>query len=293
MRKWYKYTLDSSLAGRKRVLKDRTYYEHARSMGTLGGYDVDDAYKSKQNFFNKYFFNYHLSRLEYYHIFLEKYLSKEEEILSVGSGRCANELYLAQEGYNITCSDLKILNAYKATVALFPNFKYIEYDILSGPADCKYDAIISLGLIYLFDEKELLRFFINVSESLKIGGHLVLDSAGSSDNLLSYTIHEVILKYETMLRRIVRFISEQKWYGLIVKDFGYRRTDKEIIDTARKANLELTDQENYAFLTEFSRSCLFYLLNKALRFSSNWEKLITIIGKNIPYIRMFNFKKLA
>lgn len=279
--------LDSSSTGKIYVPIDQSYCEHARAMGK---YNADDAYKSKSDLFNRYFFNYQQSRLEYYYIFLKKHLNKEEDILSVASGRCINELYLMEEGYKITCSDIEIPDAYKETKALFPDFEYIKYNVLSGPTCQKYNGIICLSLIYLFDEKQLNRFFRNVSESLTIGGHLVLDSAGSPNNLLSYIIHDIILKYEMMLMRIVKLISERKWYGFITKDNGYRRTDKEIIGAARQAGLELTDKENYAFLTEFRRS---YLLNRAIKHCSICKRVFSIIGKNIPYIRMFNFKKIA
>lgn len=278
--------LNSSSIGKIYTPIDQTYHDHAKGMG---GYNANDAYKSKSDFFNRYFFNYQLSRLEYYYIFLKKHLNKKKEILSVASGRCAIELYLMEEGYNIICSDLETLDAYRETKLLFPQFKHMKFDILSKPTYKKYDIIVSLSLIYLFDEKQLNRFFRNISDSLKTGCHLILDSAGSPDNFLSYIIHDIILKYETLLKRIIKLISTGKLHSFIIKDFGYRRTDKDIIKAARQYGLELTDQEDYAYLTEFRRS---YLLDKGIKHNSTCRRVFSVIGKNIPYIRMFNFKKV-
>lgn len=287
MRSWYKYSLDQSFKGRVFTPRERTYSEHAK---TMGGYCSDSSYASKQDFLNKYFFNYHLSRLERYCEFIQKHLDREKEVLSVASGRCALELYLTDRGYRITCSDQEILAAHEQTKALFPEFKYIKYDVLSHPAGQKYDTILALSLIYIFDEKELERFFGNVSASLEEGGSLILDSAGSPDNFLSYIIHDVVLKYETLLRRSVKFIKQKSLPGLCIKHAGYRRSDYELIEIARRHGLELAAQENYAFLTEFLRSWFFTLMIRHSRLS---KKILCAIGKNVPYIRMFNFRKVS
>lgn len=269
MRKWRKYFLNG----------------HTQSAGT---YAADEAYSGKREFFNKYFFNYQLSRLENYHAFLKKHLSKNEEIFSIASGRSANELYLMEEGYRITCSELEVPDAYKKTKELFPEFNCIKYDALSGPVSGEYDAIICLSLIYLFDKNELLQFFSNVSKSLKKGGCLLLDSAGSPDNFLSFFIHDIILKHETLLKSSLKSISKRKWHRFVVEECGYRRTDEEIIEPARKAGLNLTNQENSAFLNEFSRS---YFLNNAIKHCSLCRIFFNYLGKHVPYIRMFKFTK--
>src|SRR3989338_2648986 len=187
MRELYKYSLDPLSKGKTYLPIDHDFIDHEKAMG---GYKADDAYNSKSAFFNKYFLGYHLGRLEYYDVFLRKHLKKDWNVLSIASGRCVNELFLIEDGYRITCSDLKVFDSYKETKKLFPKFKFVEHDILKAPAE-KCDAVICLSLIYLFNDDDLFTFFKNVSDSLKIGGHLILDSAGSSDNLLSYLIHNV------------------------------------------------------------------------------------------------------
>ena len=171
----------------------------------------------------------------------------------------------------------------------FPRFEFVEHDILSGPLYKKYAAVICLSLIYLFNEEKLLAFFRNVSDSLKIGGRLILDSAGSPNNLLFYLIHDVLLKYEILGIRPIKFLLTGRLNGFVTKHHGYRRTDEEIIKTAKQSGFELLHHENYAFTIQFKRS---YLLNKAIKPNSILEKTFKIIGKSIPYIRISDFRKV-
>lgn len=101
MREWYKYSLDPSNKGRILLPIDHSFCDHEKAMG---GYKSDAAYTSKSTFFNKYFFGYHGGRLEYYDNFLRKHLGKNLDTISIASGRCANELYLMEDDYRITCS---------------------------------------------------------------------------------------------------------------------------------------------------------------------------------------------
>ena len=263
---------------------DQDFEDHKAAMG---GYDADDAYKNKKEFFNKYFFGYHMGRLQHYDEFIRKHLRRGGNVLSIGSGRCANELYLMEDGYNITCSDLQLIDCHSETVALFPNLNFLEFNILHGPSEPehKYDTIICLSLIYLFDDKDLLIFFKNVSSSLKPGGHLILDSVGSPDNFLSYMVHEVLLKYEIYFLRIAKMIIKHKKDAVIRKHHGYRRTDNEIIEAALVAGLKLVDKEDYAFLTEFRRSVLFDRLFLR-KHNLLLEPVFTRIGRTIPYVRI-------
>ena len=177
MRKWFKYTLTDKKEVISCLPVDKDFHEHAEAMG---GYLVDESYSSKENFFEKYFHKYHDKRLIYYDMFIRKYLRRGEEILSIGSGRCSNELYLIEDGFNITCSDLEPIN-YKETISLFSDFKFIKLNILEEIPEKKYDTVICLSLIYLFDNEELSTFFSKIVEILKPNGYLILDSAGSSD----------------------------------------------------------------------------------------------------------------
>ena len=285
MRKWCKYLRNPLLDGKKYLKIDDNFKMHAKAMG---GYESDEAYESKERFFDKYYYNFHTGRLKLYDVFIRKlHLKKEGMILSLASGRCANELFLGLDGYQITCSDLDFLPSYSSTLKLFPEFKFEKFNILHGPTKKKYDNIICLSLIYLFDQKDLERFFLNVSESLKEEGNLILDYAGSPDNFLSYLIHDVLLKYETCGIMIANNLRGKK-ERVRVKHHGFRRTDREVISAAEKYGFQLINQENFAFSTEFKRSVF---INKLLQSIPVIEKLLTIFGGKIPYIRMGNFAK--
>ena len=287
MKKWYKYFIDPSQPGKIYLLLDQDFEEHAQA---IGGYDSDPACRTKADFFDKYFRGYHDGRLECYDDFLRRHLSRDDETLSIASGRCANELYLMEDGYKIICSDLQVSEANNEAKNLFENYECVELDILKDEAVKHYDAVICLSLIYLFNQSELDLFFRKVNNMLKPQGRLLLDSAGSSDNFSSYVIHDVLLKYEAKMKWVVKSLLRKKRLGFMIKHHGYRRTDAEIIASAAKSGFKLVDQRDYAFLTEFRRSAL---LRRIIKIDNIIEKIFARLGENIPYIRMFNFQKIA
>ncbi len=270
--------------------KDSSFAQHAKAMG---GYSEDDVYENESSFFSKYYYNFQLGRLENYNKFLERYLNKPDKILSIASGRSANELKLLKEGYDIVCSDIAAPRCLLATKKLFPDYQFNSLNILKESADSQFDGLFCLSLIYLFDEKDLNTFFSNISNSLKDNGYFILDSAGSPDNLMSYIIHDILLKYEMYL---IRFLLGVKSFGMrklgfTKQHFGYRRTDMDIIKIAKRNGFEYVLQNEYAFLTDFYRSQIFRALIK-IPFI---KKIFGIIGKAtyIPYTRMFLFRKIS
>src|SRR3989338_4027381 len=210
MRKWLKYYIDYNVNGTIRLPMGRTFEQHASEMGQ---YESDDAYESKGRFLSRYFYGYHSLRLEYYDIFLRRHMKKGDDILSVASGRGANELVLMEDGYRIACSDLGIPHAYIGTKKLFSYFEYIELDILKTPSSKKYDAALSLSLIYLFNDNDLGIFFENIARSLKPGGYLILDSAGSPDSIPSFILNDLYLRFEASLHRWVKTLSTRRRPG--------------------------------------------------------------------------------
>jgi len=284
LRKWYKFKLTSASCDIVREPIDSSYSDHTQAMG---GYSAVEAYKSRSDFFNRYFFNFSRSRLDHYHSFLKKHLDRSNDILSVGSGRCANELYLLQDGFKITCSDLAMLPAYEATKKLFADFKFVKFDVLSGSTSRKYDAILCLSLMYLFDETKMRSFFRNVSDSLNDGGTLILDPGGCFSNPMSYVLDNILLKYEALVIRGTKFMISGKKGGLIIKEFGYRKRNKDIIECAKEAGFMLSDRESYDYLTEFSRS---YFLKRAIKRSPACRKIVGSLGRTIPYINLFKFR---
>jgi SAM-dependent methyltransferase len=251
MRPWYKYELtEPGQPGGDRGI-DATFADHEKAMR---GYRPDEAYRDREAFFQKYLREFQDGRLAFYDSFLKSHLAFGVRILSLGSGRCANELALLEKGYDVTCSDLERFEAYPQTKELFPRFVWEPLNILNGPAPSRYGAVISLSMIYLFDDAALDRFFQHCAQSLEDRGHLLLDSAGSPDNRLAWLILNVLLPLETQAKRLLFFMIGRGWRGIVRKHHGYRRTDQEIIEKARRQGFILVAQVPGAFLNEFRRS---------------------------------------
>ncbi len=284
MRAWYKYWLGEIGTHDQDLSIDQNFAEHAK---TIGGFAPDAFYETKESFFQHYLWEYHEGRLAAYNQFLKKRLSKDAAVLSVASGRCANELLLSEKGYPITCSDLERFAAHDQTQKLFPSFQWISYNVLEGPHAPPVDAVICLSTIYLFNDQQLDDFFKNISESLTPGGHLLLDSAGSPDNFLSWLIHDIVLRYETRFKKWLSLLMGSE-RGVIRKFHGYRRTDKDIFDVAQRHGFQLMYLEKTAFLTEFKRSSIVGRVINGIPCSTF---LFSKLGKSIPYIRLFDFQK--
>lgn len=136
MRPWYKYILNYENTIRF-LPKDEACFLQEKTTG----YNLDNGYNSKEEFFKTYFYNDH-PRLKHYHNYLKQNLKKGHEILSIGSGRCANELLLIEDGFNIICSDLD-QPCREETLRLFPNLKFVKYDAISSSSKYKVDYIIA------------------------------------------------------------------------------------------------------------------------------------------------------
>lgn len=285
MRAWYKFIVTDQTDVATNQPISSSFEEIASEMG---GFEETSSYACKEEFFKTFFYDEH-RRIKDYGSFIEKRLAKDQTILSLGSGRCVSELMLMEHGYHVTGSDLETPHSYRATKALFPGFKHIQLNILSAPSPSKYEAILCLSVIYLFDNAGLRRFFANVHKSLKDGGHLIFDSPGSPDNLLSYSLHDILLKYEAKANRWIKSITKRTPHVIITKQHGYRRTDREILESASFCGFELAVQENYDFLTELERSTL---LRKLMSTGRPVTALLERVGKNIPYTRMYDLIKV-
>ena len=279
MRKWFKYRL---LEGKQNTIYeaiDCNFDDHQKAMG---GYAVDKGYENKEAFFREYYSGYHSGRLESYTYFLKKHLSKNERILSIGSGRCANEIKLLEEGYQVVCSDLVVSEAVEAAKALFHKLDFIVLDIINKPTNAKYDKVIALSLTYLFDDEKLSIFFLNASESLKNEGGLIVEIPGIPDNFAGHFCYHYYLKFELLMFKLIKFVVKKSREGVLIKHHGYLRGDQEIINSANKLGFELVDKTGYDFLGDLcSRSVLLHLL----------FKLAPFLVKPKFHARMFFFQK--
>ena len=287
MRHWFKYYLTPIQGASSSQGIDRHFQDHQK---TMGGYEADVAYATQESFFTQYLWMYHSGRLAFYAQFLLKHLKKEWCVLSVASGRCANEMYLHENGYDVTCSDLEVFGAYPQTQQLFPALRWRPYNVLQGPFPRPFDAVMCLSLIYLFDDNDLDTFFQSVAGSLTPQGSLLLDSAGSPDNSLSWLIHDVLLKGEAYAKKIVFMLMRRGRPAVVKKHHGYRRTDRELIQAAVRNGFRLIAREDGAFLIDFERSSI---LGRIIKWHPLISKTFSILGRTNPYIRMFKFQRIA
>jgi hypothetical protein len=278
--KWIKYLLSTQPGS---ASMDRTFAEHAESMG---GYRPDDAYASRDRLFQSRLFRD--ARFINYADFIGRHVKKSDRILSIASGRCINELLLISQGYQVVCSDLDYPDCYPATRRLFPGLDFRLLDILKDPPEGGYDTALVLSLIYLFDDGELDTFFRNMRQGLVDGGSLILDSAGSEPGILSGLFHHLFLPVEAYLMKFLKTITGKKQYHVTRKDFGYRRTNREIAAFAEKNGFDLVERQDYGYSLDLNRGHVIPFLVNNTRFM---EPLLDRLGRGMPYQRMFLFRK--
>ena len=138
MRRWIKYRLNYETDFSTQQ-KDNPIDYTAQD---VEGY-ADGSYSSKEDFFRANFYNYSallsksdrfikeylqknntdINRHMKYDKTLKIYMQKNKKILSIGSGKCINELLLIDRGYDIICSDTKrYFN--DEILKLFPDLKF-------------------------------------------------------------------------------------------------------------------------------------------------------------------------
>jgi hypothetical protein len=76
----------------------------------------------------------------------------------------------------------------------------------------------------------------------------------------------------------------------VLKHHGFRSSDQEIVDTAKAAGFELVATEYGDFLTELGRS---RVLQRLLGTGDFMGKAFSLVGRKMPYLRLFMFKRIA
>jgi hypothetical protein len=281
MKKWNKIIIDRSNKITK-VNKLKNFKDFSEE---LGGYDVNEYYKNKESFFKFYFSD----RLVICSNYLKSSINPFTKTLSIASGHAISELSLISNNFDITCSDLEIPQCYEALKKLFGHFNYLKLNILKDTINTEFDNIYSISTCYVFSDQNLEKFFINVHKMLKKNGILILDHAGSEDNLTSFFFNDIYLVIEAHLIYYLSKIFNKKIGFKFYNNFGYRRKNRDIKQFAKKFGFEFIDIKEYDYLTELQRSVFISKIIEYFQFST---KFFTPLGKIIPYIRIFKFRKI-
>jgi hypothetical protein len=244
---------------------------------------VNEYYLNKNTFLKNYFKN----RFKIWDNYLRKNISKNQKILSIGSGRAINELILIDERYNIVSSDLDIPETYEASKKIFDDHIYLKFDVLKHDIQQKFNIIFSLHTFYLFSESQINLAFKKVNKLLHKDGIFIVDM-NTEHNLFSTFYHDFFLKIEsTLIYLISKFFKKN--IGIIYDDnFGYKYKRKEIIEIAKKNNFELLTVDSIGY-NEINRS---YLLKKIIKKNNFIKKIICILFKSISSHNIYKFKKL-
>jgi SAM-dependent methyltransferase len=266
--------------------RDATFSDHARGMG---GYRCA-GYGSVDEFYATHFLPF--ARLQHYDAFLRDHLPKEARTLSIASGRCANELRLASDGYDITCSDLEAVCPAE-TRALFPAYRFIAWNALSDPLPAgDYDAAISLSFMYLLEPDALDRFFARVGTLLTRGGLFILDAAGAPDHPLANAIHDVAVPFEARLScaaaNVRALLTKRARCVVRLKHHGYRYRDDELVAAAARHGFTVGARAHMDFENEWTR---LYVYRRAIRPIAPLRSAMCRLGRAIPYVRMFAFRR--
>ena len=281
MKKWNQIIIDRSNKISK-INKLKNFEDFSEEMG---GYNVNEYYKSKKSFFDFYFRGKYIIWFNY----LKNNIDPNKQTLSIASGNGINEIALISNNFDITCSDLEIPQCYEMSKKLFGYFNYLKLNILKDTVSIEFDNIYSISTCYIFSDQDLEKFFTNVHKMLKKGGTLILDFGGSEENLTSFFFIDIYLVIEAHLIYYLSKIFNKKIGFKFDYNFGYRRKNQEIIKFAKKFGFKFINVEKYDYLTELKRSIL---IRNIVRYLPSSKKIFAFLGKKIPYIRMFKFKKI-
>jgi len=281
MRKFKKILIDRS----NKITKIKENKNFKKFADEMGGYNSNEHYKSKESFF-RFYLN---DRYKIWDNYLKKNLNPNSKTLTLASGRGINELSLIADNFDITCSDIEIPACYEESKKLFGNFDYLNFNILNSKINKQFDSIYSVSAFYIFSHYELEKIFKNISEVLKKDGILIIDFGGCEDNLISYFLHEIYLVFEAYIIYFLFKPFNKKIGFKFDYNFGYRWKNSEIIKLANKFGYNFVSFEEYDYLTELKRSVL---IRKIIEYCPSTKKFFSFIGKKIPYIRMFKFKKI-
>jgi len=268
MRDWYDFIL-------KKENKD-----------TLNRFDYTDEVLQinnenvKENFEFENFKNNQLCIKTYTYF---KNILKKKQIFFIGSSWGWVEHFLSKN-FPLIASDINeaYINFHKTNTKL----NYIKFDILDENINIdfrnKYEQIVVNNIEYLFNQNQLHKCLSNLSMIAKKEGDIYIIFR-SKDSFLIKMIDNYLLPFESLIVKHIKNLSGQKVF-LTKNHHGYRRNEKDFINTINKYNFELKSIHRELFEMEYKRL-------RILRYFGISKLLSIMFFKLHPYLNIIHLKK--
>ncbi|OGC48025.1 MAG: hypothetical protein A3A94_00100 [Candidatus Portnoybacteria bacterium RIFCSPLOWO2_01_FULL_43_11] len=151
-------------------------------------------------------------------------LPKNGEVLDLGSGLGANNIFLAKQGFKIACLD-KDKEVIKRLKKAYPNINAVEKDILKfNFQEKKYNLVLALNVLHFFNSKDIKLIINNILRSLKKDGLFYLQVFSTKDSgynkfLKSAKETEKNTFYSEKMRSFMHFFRKEE----LIKFFSKNR----------------------------------------------------------------------
>lgn len=178
-------------------------------------------------------------------------LPKDAEVLDLACGRGRHALYLASFGYKVTGLDLSPHNIALALEKSVAGVKFQVHDMRDTLPDA-YDLILNLftSFGYFNTYREHLTALENICDSLKPGGHFILDYLNAeyvSRHLVKHNVQHIDGVEFEMTRRmngpyiekdiLIRDGNSRRFYQEKVRRF----TQEELLELMNAAGFDVQD----------------------------------------------------
>jgi len=216
---------------------------------------------------------------------LELMLSKNDKILSIGSGIGEHDVLLHLSGFRIVASDI-IPGVLERTRKVFPDLETMTFDILNPKSSLKYDCILNTGMDFYY--KEVTSIFSNCNRLLNSSGKLVF-VLRYRDNLFTRFMDDFVLPLDARIINLTLAVRRSN-LRLLRRKHGYRRSVSEILELGNMTGFELQKIGYAGYGVEAMGSII--LTHIHIPFLS---KILAILDKKIHMMNsatVFSFRKV-
>ncbi len=268
MRDWYDYILKKE---NKNTLDRFEYTDEVLIYGNKNYKDLFnyDIFKKNELIFKIY-------------SYLKKKLKKKQTFF-IGSSWGWSEFFLSKE-IPIIASDVNknYVDFHKKN----DHLEYVEFNILKEKIDQnlenKFEQVVVNNLEYLFDENQMQICLENLSKITKKNGD-VFFIFRSKDSFLIRIIDNYLLFFENKIVGYIKNLFGNKYY-LTKNHHGFRRNEKDFINTIERNNYKFESTYREMFDTEYNRL-------KIVRFLKISRLLSIIFLRMHSHLNIIHFKK--